>query len=164
MDIPLFTITRDKLDLTILIDAVVRNLDSSTTKAGAVTSFLGLVRNENRGKKVIRLEYEAYEPLATKAFEYISQEVQHRWPQICLALHHRIGTVKVGEPSIAIAASAPHRAETFEACRYAIERAKQIMPIWKHEFFVGGDIWIEGSKTDPEDELAREEAYRLACR
>jgi len=164
MDIPLFTVTRDKLDLAILIDAVIRNLDSSTTKAGAATSFLGLVRSENKGKKVLRLEYEAYEPLAIKTFKCIAQEMQHRWPQICFGLHHRIGTVKVGEPSIAIAASGPHRAETFEACRYAIERVKQIVPIWKHEFFVGGDVWIEGSKADPEDELARKEAYRLACR
>jgi molybdopterin synthase catalytic subunit len=80
-----------------------------------------------------------------------------------LAIHHRLGRLEVGEASVAIAAASPHRAEAFAACRYAIERVKQIAPIWKHEFFDGGDVWIEGATADPDDEAARLDAYRRAC-
>ena len=80
-----------------------------------------------------------------------------------LALHHRIGRLAIGEASVAIAASSAHRADAFAACRYAIERVKQIAPIWKREFFEGGDVWIEGATADPDDERARAEAERVAC-
>ena len=148
------------------LDDVVRALDSRgapSGTAGAVTSFLGLVRCENLGKRVLRLEYESYEPLAVKAFERIAAEALERWPQARLAVHHRLGTLEVGEASVAIAAASPHRAEAFAACRYAIERVKQIAPIWKHEFFEGGHVWIEGALADPDDSAAREDAYRRAC-
>ena len=85
------------------------------------------------------------------------------WPGVRLALHHRIGQLAIGEASIAIAASSPHRADAFAACRYAIERVKQIAPIWKREFFEGGDVWIEGATADPDNADAREEALRIAC-
>jgi molybdopterin synthase catalytic subunit len=130
---------------------------------GAVATFLGLVRNHNAGRSVRYLEYEAYEPLAVKAFERIAAEVATRWPSVRLALHHRVGHLEIGEASVAIAASSAHRADAFAACRYAIERVKQIAPIWKREFFEGGDIWIEGATADPEDERARAEAERVAC-
>jgi molybdopterin synthase catalytic subunit len=130
---------------------------------GAVTTFIGLARNHNAGRRVRYLEYEAYEPLALRAFERILAEAAGRWPEVALALHHRIGRVEVGEASVAIAAASAHRGDAFAACRYAIERVKQIAPIWKHEFFEGGDVWIEGATADPDDERARAEAERLAC-
>jgi molybdopterin synthase catalytic subunit len=130
---------------------------------GAVATFLGLVRNHNVGRSVRYLEYEAYEPLALKAFERIEDEIRERWPSARLALHHRIGRLEIGEASVAIAARSPHRGDAFAACRYAIERVKQIAPIWKREFFDGGDVWIEGATADPDDAQARERAERVAC-
>jgi molybdopterin synthase catalytic subunit len=85
------------------------------------------------------------------------------WPTATLALHHRIGRLEIGEASVAIAAASPHRADAFAVCRYAIERVKQIVPIWKHEYFEGGDVWIEGATADPDDAAARENARHIAC-
>jgi molybdopterin synthase catalytic subunit len=141
--------------------ALVKALDGSGI--GAVATFFGLVRNHNAGRSVRYLEYEAYEPLAIKAFERIAAETATRWPSVRLALHHRIGRLGIGEASVAIAASSAHRADAFAACRYAIERVKQIAPIWKREFFDGGDVWIEGATADPDNAAAREEALRIAC-
>jgi molybdopterin synthase catalytic subunit len=130
---------------------------------GAVATFLGIVRNHNAGRRVRYLEYEAYEPLAVKVLQRIAEEARDRWPGVGLALHHRIGRLEIGEASVAIAAASAHRADAFAACRYGIERVKQIAPIWKHEFFEGGDVWIEGATADPDDRRAREEAERVAC-
>jgi molybdopterin synthase catalytic subunit len=127
----------------------------SSADCGAVTSFVGLVRNENSGRRVLWLEYEAYAPLAEKSFARIDEEAGERWPSVGLAIHHRIGRIEIGDASVVIAAASPHRAEAFAACRYAIERIKQIAPIWKHEHFEGGDIWIEGATADPMDEDAK---------
>ena len=146
-----------------LVAAVVERLGPLSGSDGAVTSFLGLVRNHNLGRGVRYLEYEAYEPLALKSFEKISVEVATRWPGVNLALHHRIGRLEIGEASVAIAAASAHRADAFAACRYAIERVKQIAPVWKHEFFEGGDVWIEGATANPDDEAARAQAERVAC-
>ena len=137
--------------------------DPADGRHGAVTTFLGLVRGENLGRRVVELVYEAYEPLAIRAFERIEAEATEHWPSARLALHHRIGRLRVGEASIAIAASSPHRADAFAACRYAIERVKQIAPIWKREVFEGGDAWVEGAIADPDDPAARETAYKRAC-
>jgi molybdopterin synthase catalytic subunit len=137
--------------------------DADAGADGAVVTFLGLVRNHNLGRGVRYLEYEAYEPLALKAFERISAEIAERWPSARLGLHHRIGRLEVGEASVAIAARSPHRGDAYAACRYAIERIKQIAPIWKHEFFDGGDVWIEGATAQPDDPQARAEAERIAC-
>jgi molybdopterin synthase catalytic subunit len=130
---------------------------------GAVVTFLGLVRNHNAGRRVDHLEYEAFEPLALKAFARIDEELRARWPDARMALHHRVGRLDVGEASIAIAVASAHRAAAYAACRYAIERVKQIAPIWKREFFDGGDVWIEGAIADPDDAGARAEAERVAC-
>jgi molybdopterin synthase catalytic subunit len=130
---------------------------------GAVAVFLGLVRNHNLGRTVQYLEYEAYEPLALRTFERIAAEVEGRWPGARLALHHRVGRVELGEASVAIAAATPHRGDAFSACRYTIERVKQIAPIWKREVFEGGDVWIEGATADPNDEVARAHAEKVAC-
>ncbi len=153
----LLAIGREVLQLEPLAAAVAED------GAGAVVSFLGLVRNHNAGRRVRYLEYEAHDPLALKVFERISGEARDRWPGVRLALHHRLGRLEIGEASVAIAAASAHRADAYAACRYAIERVKQIAPIWKHEFFDGGDVWIEGATADPDDARARAEAERIAC-
>ena len=129
----------------------------------AVTCFIGLVRDHNAGRRVLWLDYEAYPPLAVKAFETIEAEAAGRWPSMRLAIHHRTGRVGIGEASVVIAAASPHRADAFAASRYAIERIKQIAPIWKHEHFEGGETWIEGATADPHDEAARRAAFERAC-
>ncbi len=144
----------DVADLTKLIEAAGH---------GAVVAFVGLVRDRNQGRHVTHLVYEAYEPLAVKALDRIVSETQAEWPGVELAVHHRIGRLDVGEASVAIAAASPHRADAFAAARYAIERVKQIVPIWKHEYFDGGDSWIEGATADPDNAEARERALRVAC-
>jgi molybdopterin synthase catalytic subunit len=141
--------------------AVVRAVEHAGI--GAVVTFLGLVRDHNVGRKVTHLEYEAYEPLAVKALQRIVDEAAGRWPSVRLAIHHRTGRLEIGEASVAIAAASPHRADAFAASRYAIERIKQIVPIWKHEYFEGGDAWVEGATADPDDADAREKALKIAC-
>ena len=158
---PLLRIGREPLQLEAVAGALAAGVDAGTD--GAVVTFLGLVRNHNVGRRVRYLEYEAYEALAIKAFERIAAEIGDRWPGATLALHHRVGRLDVGEASVAIAARSPHRGAAYAACRYAIERVKQIAPIWKHEYFEGGDVWIEGATAHPDDAEARAEAERLAC-
>jgi molybdopterin synthase catalytic subunit len=133
------------------------------SRDGAVATFVGLVRDHNAGRKVLWLDYEAYAPLAVRTFEQIGSEAAARWPDARIAIHHRTGRVEIGEASVAIAAASAHRADAFAACRYAIERVKQIAPIWKHEHFEGGDVWIEGATADPRDEEARTLAFARAC-
>ena len=162
MGVPLLAIGVEPLALDSLMAAVTDRGDA-TGSDGAVATFLGLVRNHNVGRVVQHLEYEAYEPLALRAFERIDQEIQARWPDVRLALHHRIGRIEIGGASVAIATASPHRGHAFSACRYAIERIKQIAPIWKREFFDGGDVWIEGATADPDDAAALAEAERIAC-
>jgi molybdopterin synthase catalytic subunit len=159
MSVPLVAITDKPLDL----DALTRALERDGTGDGAVTSFAGMVRNQNQGRRVSFLEYEAYEPLAVRALNRIVDEAREAWPGARLAVHHRVGRLELGEASIVIVAASPHRADAFAACRYAIERVKQIVPIWKHEHFEGGDVWLEGATADPSDDKARQEAYRIAC-
>jgi molybdopterin synthase catalytic subunit len=145
------------------LNALVAAVGDRPGADGAVVTFLGLVRNHNAGRSVLYLEYEAFEPLALKAFSRIADELHERWPGARLALQHRVGRLEVGEASIAIAVASAHRAEAYAACRYTIERVKQIAPIWKREFFDGGDVWIEGATADPDDAQARAEAERVAC-
>ena len=109
------------------------------------------------------LDYEAYELLAERTFAQIASEASGRWPSTRIAIHHRSGRLDIGEASVVIAAGSPHRAEAFAACRYAIERIKQIAPIWKHERFEGGEVWVEGATADPMDEGARRTAFERAC-
>jgi molybdopterin synthase catalytic subunit len=135
----------------------------SAGNTGAIATFVGLVRDHNQGRRVLHLVYEAYEPLARRALARIVDEAHDHWPSVTLAIHHRIGRLEIGEASVAIAAASPHRADGFAACRYAIERVKQIVPIWKHEYFEGGDVWIEGATADPDDQEARGTAMRIAC-
>jgi molybdopterin synthase catalytic subunit len=159
--IPRLAIGADPLNLEQVVALLASHGEAGVD--GAVVTFLGLVRNHNAGRSVRYLEYEAFEPLALKAFARIDAEIAGRWPGVRLALHHRIGRLDIGEASIAIAACSPHRGDAYAACRYAIERVKQIAPIWKREFFEGGDVWIEGATANPDDERARAEAERLAA-
>ena len=151
------TVTAEPLDLSALLRLV------DAPGMGAVATFLGLVRDHNQGRRVLHLEYESYDVLAERALARIVDEARAHWPATVLAIHHRTGKLAIGEASVAIAAASPHRADAFAACRYAIERVKQIVPIWKHEYFEGGDVWIEGATADPDDEHAREAARRIAC-
>lgn len=160
--VPLLSVGVAPLNIEPLIGAV-SHRGADTGADGAVATFLGLVRKHNAGRVVRHLEYEGYEALAIRAFERIAAEVHDRWPGVRLALHHRLGRIDIGQPSVAIAAASAHRADAFAACRYTIERVKQIAPIWKREFFEGGDVWIEGATADPDDERARAEAERVAC-
>ena len=157
----LLAIGSEPLELDRIVAALTAGPDAGAD--GAVVTFLGLVRNHNLGRSVRYLEYEAYEPLALKTFERIGAEIGERWPSARLALHHRIGRLAVGEASVAIATRSPHRGDAYAACRYAIERIKQIAPIWKHEFFEGGEVWIEGATANPDDGVARAQAERIAC-
>ena len=150
-------VTTDRLDPAALVQAV------ETPGSGAIATFVGLVRDHNQGRRVLHLVYEAYQPLAERALTRILDEARDRWPTAVLAVHHRTGKLEVGQVSVAIAAASPHRSEAFAACRYAIERVKQIVPIWKHEYFEGGDVWIEGATADPDDTSARDSAMRIAC-
>ena len=157
--IPRVAVTADPLDL----QALTQEVSRTAAADGAITSFIGLVRDHNQGRRVSYLEYEAYEPLAVRALNLIVEESAGVWPTARLAVHHRIGRLQIGEASIIIVAASPHRAEAFAACRYMIERVKQIVPIWKHEHFEGGDVWLEGATADPADEAARDKARRIAC-
>jgi molybdopterin synthase catalytic subunit len=152
-----FTVTAEPLDPAAVAALVAGPGD------GAVATFVGLSRDHNAGRRVLWLDYEAFAPLAVKSFERIAAEAAVRWPEAKLAIHHRTGRVAIGAASVAIAAASPHRADAFAACRYAIERIKQIAPIWKHEHFDGGEVWIEGATADPGDEDARLAALARAC-
>ena len=145
------------LDVTAVAAGLARSGD------GALATFVGLVRDHNAGRRVLWLDYEAYEPLALKAFDRIAAEAAAEWPDARVAIHHRTGRVEIGEASVVIAAVSPHRAAAFAVCRYAIERIKQIAPIWKHEHFAGGEVWIEGATADATDEMARAVALERAC-
>ena len=157
MPVPQVAVTSEPLDA----EALVTLVDAAGD--GAIVTFAGLVRNQNQGRRVQFLEYEAYEPLAVRALQRIIDEAGDLWPSARIAVHHRLGRLEIGQASIVIAAASPHRADAFAACRYTIERVKQIVPIWKREHFEGGDVWLEGATADPEDEAARQKAYRTAC-
>jgi molybdopterin synthase catalytic subunit len=114
----------------------------SSPEAGAIDIFIGTTRNHSNGKEVLSLEYEAYEPMAFKLMETLVAEARQRWAINEMAIVHRVGKVEIGEASVIIAVSAAHRQEAFEACRYAIDALKSDMPIWKKEFFSGGEAWV----------------------
>jgi molybdopterin synthase catalytic subunit len=163
MSVPRLAVVTEPLAADRLAAALERDARDVGEGCGALCSFVGIVRATHRGRRVKHLEYEAYAALAIKAFALIAGELEAIWPAARLALHHRIGRLEIGEASVAIVTAAPHRAEAFQACRYAIERVKQIAPVWKREFFEDGAEWIEGALADPSDAGARERARELAC-
>lgn len=126
-------LTREPIDVAAIVPA--------DPADGAACLFLGVVRNENDGRAVRRLEYEAYEEMALPLMEEIAAETRRRWPVTDLRIVHRLGSLAVGEPSVAIAVASPHRDEAFAACRYAIDTLKATVPIWKKEFYSDGEEW-----------------------
>ncbi len=136
-------IIRTRVDVAALEAAV------ADPAAGAICTFVGTTRENNVGRRVLRLEYEAYEAMALSEIRKLADEAGRRWEITRIAITHRIGVVEIGETSVAIAVSAPHRAEAFEACRFAIDRLKEIVPIWKKEHFEGGEVWIGCQTSHP---------------
>ena len=112
-------------------------------EAGAVATFSGNVRNHNRGRRVEYLEYDAYRPMAEKQLRKIAEEAVARW-NCRVAVHHRVGRLEIGEPSVLVVAACAHRGDAFDACRFAIDTLKEQVPIWKKEVWEGGEVWIEG--------------------
>lgn len=131
-------ITRKPIDLNALYNHV------AFSGAGAILVFAGIVRDNSQGKSVDHLEYEAYPEMAEQAMRDIIAEIYARWSDVRVVMAHRIGTLKIGETSLVIAVAAPHRPEAYAASRYAIERVKAVLPVWKKEFTLDGEHWVEG--------------------
>lgn len=134
----LFEVTAEPLDPDRVVEAVRRD------DAGAVTLFYGIVRNENIGRRVLYLEYDAYPEMATKVMRDIASEIRDRWPIAEIACQHRTGRLEIGETSLLVAVSSAHRSESFEVCHAYVDALKARVPIWKKEIFEGGEEWIEG--------------------
>ncbi|KIL36774.1 molybdopterin converting factor [Cohnella kolymensis] len=147
-----FLITEEKLD----IDSVVAQI--SHPDHGAALAFVGTTREWTRGQRTITLQYEAYIPMAESAMEQIGEEIARKWPCTLCAIAHRIGTVGINEISVVIAVSSPHRAESYEASRYAIERLKQKVPIWKKEVYEDGTEW-KGHQLGPWNPMAEIDGF-----
>ena len=110
--------------------------------AGAIATFVGTTRARSRGRDVVRLEYEAYEGMAEETMARIADGLRERYELLGLAIHHRVGTVEIGERSVVVAVSAAHRADALAACRDAIDELKRSVPLWKKEVYAGGEEWI----------------------
>ncbi len=110
--------------------------------AGGTCIFVGTVRNQTKGKQVLRLDFEAYVPMAEKEMRKIAATVTERWKAHHVVMHHRIGSLAIGEVPVIIAVATPHRKAAFEACQYAIDTLKETVPIWKKEFFEDGAVWV----------------------
>jgi molybdopterin converting factor subunit 1 len=136
----LFELTADPLDARRLEAAV------SHKGAGAICTFTGVVRDRSRGRSVTHLEYEAYAEMATSQMRRIGEEIAERWPDARVAMAHRTGRLEIGEASVVVAVSCPHRAEAIAACKWGIDRLKESVPIWKKEHAADGTYWIEGDE------------------
>jgi len=116
-------------------------------ECGAVSLFLGTTRDHHEGRRVTRLAYEAYEPMALAALERLEVETRSRFEIATCRIVHRLGEVPLAEPSVAVVVAAAHRSPAFDACRWAMDELKRTVPIWKKEFFAeGGEAWVEGTK------------------
>lgn len=124
----------------IVVDEVIQQVKS--VNAGAITVFIGTVRELTNGKRTLYLEYQAYESMAVKKLAEIGEEIRSKWPGTIVAMSHRIGTLEISDIAVVIAVSSPHRKEAYEANEYAIERIKEMVPIWKKEFWEDGTKWI----------------------
>jgi molybdopterin synthase catalytic subunit/molybdopterin converting factor small subunit len=131
-----FRLTTEPLSL----DEVVREV--ARDEAGAIATFLGTVRNRSRERNVLHLEYEAYEEMAEETMAELARDLSERHDLLAVAIHHRVGRVEIGEPSVAIAVSSAHRAAALAACKEAIDTLKQTVPLWKKEVYEGGEEWI----------------------
>jgi molybdopterin synthase catalytic subunit len=125
----------------VALDPALPLREVSGPDCGAVVSFVGTVRETNQGKRVVRLEYEAYPEMALRIFDHIATQARERWAAR-VVIHHRTGALEPGEISVVIAAAAPHRGDAFEACRHAIEALKKDAPIWKRELYPDGSSWV----------------------
>jgi MoaE-MoaD fusion protein len=135
----LFELTREPVDILALRDRLLRGAD------GAVCIFDGVARDNTRGRPTRYLEYEGYEEMALKTMRQLADEAHERWPGIDrVGICHRLGRIEIGESSVVIVVTSPHRKVAFEACQYAIDRLKQIVPIWKKEYFEDGAVWVQG--------------------
>jgi molybdopterin synthase catalytic subunit len=139
----MFRLTRQPIQIQELIDFV------GSPEAGAIATFIGTTRNNNEGRRVIALDYDAYDEMAEAELTRLGAEAKKRWPIERIAIVHRVGPVQIGEASVAIAVSAGHRQPAFEACRFAIEEIKKTVPIWKKEVFEGGEVWIGSQSGQP---------------
>ncbi|PEC51101.1 molybdopterin (MPT) converting factor, subunit 2 [Bacillus sp. AFS077874] len=128
------------VDTPIVVEEVSDKVKSRN--AGAITVFIGTVRELTKGKKTLSLEYQAYESMAVKKLAQIGDEINGKWPEAIVAITHRIGRLEISDIAVVIAVSSPHRKVAYEANEYAIERIKQIVPIWKKEFWEDGTMWI----------------------
>lgn len=135
-----YEISKEPIDIQAVIDKVVQR------EAGAITTFIGTVRELTHGKKTLFLVYEAYEAMAVKKLEQIGKEIEERWTGAQTAITHRVGRLDITDVAVVIAVSTPHRADAYEANRYAIERIKEIVPIWKKEHWEDGEEWIGNQK------------------
>ena len=133
-------LTTEPINYAALTEQVRRN------DCGAVALFLGTVRELTAERQTLALDYEAYPAMAEKKMAEIEGETRERWPVGEMAMVHRLGHLKLGDVSVAVAVSCPHRSQAFEACRFAIEEIKKTVPIWKKEVFEGGEVWI-GTQT-----------------
>ena len=131
-----FRVTDDPLSL----DAVVAEV--ADERAGAVATFTGTVRRQSRGREVTRLEYEAYAEMAEDVMARLATDLTDRYELCAIAIHHRVGALEIGEASVVIAVSAPHRQDALAACKDAIDRHKETVPLWKKEVYEGGEEWI----------------------
>lgn len=110
--------------------------------AGGIDVFIGTVRNKTKGKDVVRLDFEAYPPMAVSEMRKIAEKACEKWPIQKMAIHHRVGTLNITEIAVIIAVSTPHRKAAFEACQFAIDTLKETVPIWKKEIFEDGEVWV----------------------
>jgi molybdopterin synthase catalytic subunit len=131
-----FRVTGEPLSL----DAVVGEV--ADDRAGAIATFSGTVRSESRGRSVVHLDYEAYAEMAEEVIAGLAAELEQRYELCAIAIHHRTGRVEIGEPSVVIAVSAPHRHDALAACKEAIDTLKETVPLWKKEVYEGGEEWI----------------------
>ena len=134
----MFQIVEEKISLPSVLKSV------EDEKAGCVVTFIGCVRDQTAGRRVQALEYEAYKEMAERKLSEIGAEIAQRWRLGNVAIVHRTGHLEIGETSVVIAVAAPHRAEAFDACRYAIDRIKEIVPIWKKEIYEDEENWVGG--------------------
>ncbi|TKD71917.1 molybdenum cofactor biosynthesis protein MoaE [Pseudalkalibacillus hwajinpoensis] len=132
----IYKITADEIDVNAVINSVIH------PEAGAINTFIGTVREFTKGKQTVSLQYEAYPSMAEKQLKRIGHEISEKWPGVQSSIVHRIGKLAISDIAVVIAVASPHRAESYEASRYAIERIKQIVPIWKKEYWVNGQEWI----------------------
>jgi MoaE-MoaD fusion protein len=133
-----FELTDQPLDSRRLEAAVARS------GAGAICTFTGVVRDNSRGHETTRLEYQAYPGMAESQMRAIAAEIAERWPEARVAMAHRTGVLEIGEASVVVSVSSPHREDAIAACKWGIDRLKETVPVWKKEFFAGGEVWIEG--------------------